>query len=176
MVGKLLLPLLGGSPAIWNTSLAFFQIALLAGYGYAHALQRLGSLRRQMAVHLVMLAAAALAPAAPHHDPCSAQPWVHAPALWLAATLALSIGPPFATLSATAPLLQAWSARLNGPKNPKEGDERTNPYSLYAASNLGSVLALAAYPALIEPLVGLHEPGDELGASPTPASPSSSPP
>jgi SAM-dependent methyltransferase len=149
LVGKLLLPLLGGSPAIWNTSLAFFQLALLAGYGYAHALQRLTSVRRQMAVHLLVLAAAALVLPL-RITGLLGQPWVHAPALWLAAALALSLGPPFAALSATAPLLQTWYARLNG-----DGDEGANPYSLYAASNLGSVLALAAYPIVVEPLVGL---------------------
>ncbi|HTK35464.1 MAG TPA: fused MFS/spermidine synthase [Caulobacteraceae bacterium] len=149
LVGKLLLPLLGGSPAVWNTSLAFFQLALLAGYGYAHALQRLGSLRRQMAVHLAMLTLAAMVLPL-RMSGLMGPPWVQAPALWLAATLAVSLGPPFAVLSATAPLLQTWYARLNG-----NGNEAANPYSLYAASNLGSLLALAAYPMLVEPLVGL---------------------
>src|ERR1700754_132179 len=63
MVGRLVLPMLGGSPAVWNTSLAFFQAALLVGYGYAHLLQRLGSVRRQAIVHgLVLIAAAAVLP------------------------------------------------------------------------------------------------------------------
>src|SRR4051812_12250206 len=61
MVGKLLLPQLGGSSAVWNTTLAFFQIALLAGYGYAHLLQRLRSRRAQAVVHVAALAAAGLA-------------------------------------------------------------------------------------------------------------------
>ena len=149
LIGKMLLPQLGGSPAIWNTSLAFFQLALLAGYGYAHALQRLSTVRLQMAVHLLVLAGAALVLPL-RVTGVFGQPWINAPALWLAAALAVSLGPPFAALSATAPLLQAWYARLNG-----QGPEGPSPYRLYAASNLGSLLALAAYPALVEPLVGL---------------------
>ncbi|MEI9963846.1 MAG: fused MFS/spermidine synthase [Caulobacteraceae bacterium] len=151
LIGKLLLPSLGGSPAIWNTSLAFFQAALLAGYGYAHALQRAGSVRRQAAIHLVVLALAALVLPL-HLSGLLGPPWSGAPALWLVLVLTVSIGPPFAALSASAPLLQAWFARLDGLR-PASRDV----YRLYAASNLGSVLALAAYPILIEPLMGLGE-------------------
>ncbi|HTI65939.1 MAG TPA: fused MFS/spermidine synthase [Caulobacteraceae bacterium] len=150
LVGKLLLPVLGGSPAIWNTSLAFFQAALLAGYAYAHLLQRLSSVRKQMAVHLLVLAVAALVLPL-RVSTLLGDPWQGAPALWLAAVMALSLGPPFAALSATAPLLQAWYARLAPP--PAAGAR--NAYALYAASNLGSLLALAAYPAVVEPLLGL---------------------
>eukprot|EP01035_Chromulina_nebulosa_P030874 gene30875-41081_t len=60
MVAKLVLPLLGGSPAVWNTSMAFFQIALLIGYGYAHFLQKISSVRRQITVHITALAIAGL--------------------------------------------------------------------------------------------------------------------
>lgn len=149
LIGKLLLPVLGGSPAIWNTSLAFFQAALLAGYAYAHALQRMATVRRQMAVHLVVLACAAVVLPL-KVSTLLGEPWQGAPALWLASTLALSLGPPFAALSATAPLLQAWYARLA----PGSGEGRS-AYTLYAASNLGSLLALAAYPTIVEPLLGL---------------------
>lgn len=149
LIGKLLLPLLGGSPAIWNTSLAFFQAALLAGYAYAHLLQRLRSVRRQMAAHLLVLAFAALVLPLKVSG-LLGEPWRDAPALWLAAVMTLSLGPPFAVLSATAPLLQAWYARLA--PQPSQG---RNAYALYAASNLGSLLALAAYPTVVEPLLGL---------------------
>ena len=149
LVGKLLLPTLGGSAAIWNTSLAFFQIALLAGYAYAHALQRIGSLRRQLVMHVLVLACAALFLPL-RISGLFGPPWENQPALWLAAVLAVSLGAPFAALSATAPLLQAWWARLSG-----ESADKANAYRLYAASNLGSVLALAAYPILVEPLLGL---------------------
>ena len=150
MVAKLVLPLLGGSAAVWNTSLAFFQAALLVGYLYAvDLLQRLASVRAQIVVHgLVLIAAALVLPLhilMPFGEPSTTQP-----ALWLAMVLAVSIGPPFAALSATAPLVQAWHARTIRDPGAKE------PYVLYAASNLGSLLALVAYPVVVEPLAPLH--------------------
>lgn len=149
MVTKLVLPTLGGSPSVWNASMVFFQTALLAGYGYAHLLQRVASMRTQVAAHLGLLALAALflplRVSGVFGDPDPSQP-----ALWLLATLALSVGAPFAVLSATAPLLQAWYARVRA----GHADGK-NPYVLYAASNLGSFLALLAYPVLIEPLTSL---------------------
>lgn len=149
MVTKLVLPMLGGSPSVWNTSMVFFQTALLAGYAYAHALQRVKSLRAQVGVHLALLVAAALflplKVSGVLGDPDPA-----APTTWLLVTLALSVGAPFAVLSATAPLLQAWYARVRAGK-----PDGKNPYVLYAASNLGSFLALLAYPVAIEPLMTL---------------------
>ena len=149
MVTKLLLPLMGGSPAVWNTAMVFFQSALLAGYLYAHLLQKISSLKAQVIAHLVILALAAL------FLPLQVSGLLGeadstAPVSWLLGTLIISIGAPFAVLSATAPLLQAWFARLQaGTKIGK------NPYVLYAASNLGSFLALLSYPVLIEPLASL---------------------
>jgi hypothetical protein len=149
MVTKLVLPMLGGSPAVWNTAMVFFQTALLAGYGYAHLLQMVGSIRTQVGIHLGLLLAAAL------FLPLSVNgllgdPDPAAPILWLLATLTLSVGAPFAVLSATAPLLQAWNARVRA----GHADGK-NPYVLYAASNLGSFLALLSYPIVIEPLATL---------------------
>src|SRR5258708_25668268 len=149
MVAKLVLPRLGGSPSVWNTSLAFFQVALLAGYAYAHLLQRLRSLRAQAAAHgLVMLAAAVALPL--RINELIGPPSSNHPTLWLVGVLTVSIGAPFAVLSATAPLVQAWHVRTFG-----EG-EGNEPYVLYAASNLGSLLALLAYPLLVEPGLTLH--------------------
>ena len=144
MVAKLLLPLLGGSSSVWNTAMAFFQIALLAGYAYAHALQRIRTLRAQAITHLAVLALAALALPL-RVNGLAGPPSSEHPNLWLMSELALSIGAPFAALSATAPLVQAWHARTVGSVEGKE------PYVLYAASNLGSLLALLAYPLLVEP-------------------------
>jgi spermidine synthase len=146
----MVLPLLGGAAAVWNTSLAFFQAALLAGYAYAHALQRLHPLRAQMGVHLGVLALAGLALPL-RITPAFGPPSLDHPALWLLGVLAVSLGAPFAVLSATAPLLQAWLARL---APAEEGGP--DPYRLYAASNLGSLLALVAYPVLVEPLLRLE--------------------
>ena len=149
MAAKLVLPLMGGSPAVWNTCLAFFQIALLAGYFYAHFLQRIASVRTQATVHLaVLIVAGVVLPlriSGLLGDPDSTRPIV-----WLLGVLTLSLGAPFAVLSATAPLIQAWRARLASP------DDRREPYALYAASNLGSLIALIAYPVVIEPSLTLH--------------------
>ncbi|ESQ75961.1 fused MFS/spermidine synthase [Asticcacaulis sp. AC402] len=149
MVGKLLLPMLGGAPAVWNTSMAFFQAALLAGYGYAHLLQKLKGFKTQVLVHGIMLALAGLTLPL-HVSGVLGAPNPEQPILWLLGVLTLSIGAPFAVLSATAPLVQAWFARTAA-LDPTTG-KAPEPYNLYAASNLGSLLSLLAYPILVEPL------------------------
>jgi hypothetical protein len=150
MIARLVLPLLGGSPAVWNTSLAFFQAALLAGYGYAHLLQRIGRVRVQVLVHAaVLIASGLLLPL--HVSNILGEPGRLPPAVWLTGVLALSVGAPFAALSATAPLLQAWYVLVRAGSADAE-----NPYVLYVASNLGSLLALLAYPVLVEPLLRLR--------------------
>jgi hypothetical protein len=148
MTGKLVLPLLGGSPAVWNTSLVFFQLALLAGYFYAHALRRLRDPRLELAVHLVLATAAvATLPVAVTPTASAAR----SPIAWLLAHLATSVGPSFFVLSATGPLLQRWFASTRHPG-------ARDPYFLYAASNTGSLLALLGYPVL-ELLAGLKAQG-----------------
>ena len=148
MFAKMTLPLLGGAPAVWSTALVFFQATLLAGYVYAHLSLRWLGPRRQSLCHLglVLLAVLALPVAvAEGWTPPAETP----PVPWLLALLAVSTGLPFFALAATAPLLQAWlwaSGQAAG------GD----PYRLYAASNLGSLLALVGYPLLLEPLFGLR--------------------
>jgi len=156
MVAKLVLPLLGGSPSVWNTSIAFFQAALLAGYGYAHLLQKISTVRLQALTHVgaLLLAAAALPLRV---SGVLGEPSSDHPSLWLLGVLAVSIGAPFAVLSATAPLVQAWHART------VHAETGAEPYVLYAASNLGSLLALLAYPALVEPMTTLR--GQTLGWS-----------
>jgi hypothetical protein len=146
---RMVLPMLGGSPAVWNTAMVFFQGALLAGYAYAHAIGRWLEPRRQMLVHLALLAAASLTlPIA------VGEGWVPPtegwPVLWLIALLGWSVGVPFIAVSATAPLLQRWFATSG---HPAGGD----PYFLYGASNTGSILALLGYPFLLEPARTLDE-------------------
>lgn len=146
LFGRMVTPLLGGSPAVWNTSMAFFQAALLLGYLYAHLLARVRDLRVQAIVHgLVLLGAWFFLPV--HVSTALGPPNSEQPALWLVGVLALSVGAPFAAASATAPLLQAWYSRTGRA-------DASDPYYLYAASNLGSFIGLLAYPALIEPLLG----------------------
>lgn len=145
-VGKLVLPLLGGTPAVWNTCLVFFQLALLAGYLYAHLLGRLG-LRLQIALHLSLMALAGFAlPIAVQG--ASLERMAERPALWLFGVLIARVAAPYIVAAATAPLLQRWWAST---RESTAGD----PYFLYAASNAGSLLALLAYPVLIEPMLPL---------------------
>jgi hypothetical protein len=148
LFGRMVTPLLGGSPAVWNTSMAFFQAALLVGYLYAHLLARLKDLRLQAAIHACVLVAAwLLLPL--HVSTALGAPSSEHPALWLIGVLTLSVGAPFAAASATAPLLQSWYARSGRA-------DAHDPYYLYAASNLGSFVGLLGYPVLVEPLLGAH--------------------
>jgi predicted membrane-bound spermidine synthase len=147
---KMVLPLLGGSPAIWNTCLLFFQAALLGGYLYAHATSRWLSVRVQAAVHLALLVVAVVF--LPIHIP---EAWAHPPGTalpipWLLGLLSVSLGLPFFLLAAGAPMMQRWFAET-------KHESAHNPYFLYAASNLGSFAALLAYPFLIEPRLRISE-------------------
>lgn len=146
LVGKLVLPRLGGAPAVWNTCLLFFQGMLLAGYAYAHYGLRYLGVRRHALVHLGLLVVSLvmLPPAIRAGDP----PLTGSPVGWVLLALTVSIGLPFFTLSTTAPLVQYWlsvSRHVSG----------RDPYFLYAASNLGSMTGLMLYPFVLEPLFGL---------------------
>src|SRR5262245_32334431 len=144
MFTKMILPRLGGAPAVWSVAMVFFQAALLLGYAYAHLLMR--TLRPGYAafVHLAVLACACLALPIGIVS-CFGAPPENGVVLWLFALIAASIGLPFAALAASAPLIQSWFAATDDPK-------ANNPYVLYAASNLGSFTALLAYPFVAEPL------------------------
>ena len=147
MFTKMVLPLLGGTPAVWNGSMLFFQATLLAGYLYSHLVSSRFPLRPQMLVHLALLALSAIA--LPIAVPGGWRPPVGGmPVPWLLSLLAVSLGIPFFMLSTGAPLLQRWFSYSGHPA-------ARNPYFLYAASNLGSLLALLAYPVLIEPRLPL---------------------
>jgi hypothetical protein len=147
---KMVLPLLGGSPAVWNTCLLFFQTLLLAGYLYAHLTTRWLSSRNQAILHLAILASAVLV--LPIHVPASwsSPPGTALPIGWLLGLLTVSLGLPFFALSAGAPMMQRWFAGTRHSSAP-------NPYFLYAASNLGSFAALLAYPFVIEPRMRISE-------------------
>jgi hypothetical protein len=147
MVGKMVLPLLGGTPAIWNTCMVFFQTLLLVGYLYAHGLSQLKDLRAQFGVHAVLLLVAFFAlPIAIPAEIATAVP--ESPALWLFGQLLRYVGLPFFAIATAAPLLQRWFASTRHPA-------AKDPYFLYAASNLGSAVALLSYPLLWEPLLRL---------------------
>ena len=149
MVGKILLPLLGGTPAVWNICMLFFQAMLLAGYAYAHLLTKLRDSRWQIVVHAIVMAAALIAlPIALRSG--STAPTDGSPMMWLLGALLLSVGLPFFVVSTSSPLLQRWFATTGDPS-------ARDPYFLYAASNAGSLLALLAYPLLVEPLLSLED-------------------
>jgi hypothetical protein len=145
---KMVLPRLGGSPAVWSVAMVFFQSLLLAGYAYAHYLMQFRSRVMPVVVHLVLLVIALSS------LPLSiASGWGEPPtsgyAVWLLGLFAVSIGLPFFALAANNPLLQAWFVRTGHPNGP-------DPYFLYASSNIGSFLALLSYPVLLEPMFTLR--------------------
>jgi len=149
LFAKMVLPLLGGSPAVWNTCLMYFQAMLLLGYLYAHLSSRYLDARRQSWVHIGILCVALLAlpvgiprgwtpPASGHVIP------------WLVELLTVGVGVPFVALAAMAPLLQRWLSQSDHPA-------AKNPYMLYAASNAGSLLGLLAFPLVLEPNLRLGQ-------------------
>jgi hypothetical protein len=149
ILAKRLLPWFGGAPAVWTTCMLFFQVALLLGYAYAHALARAAP-RRQRDAHLALLAAALLllaARAAAWPSPLTpGEEWKPDPAAspvpLILALLAASAGLPYLVLAATGPLVQSWLARIR---------PGASPYRLFALSNLGSLLGLLSYPFVVEP-------------------------
>jgi hypothetical protein len=147
MFARMALPLLGGAPAVWNTAMVFYQATLLAGYAYAHVTVRWLGARRQAGLHLLILLLPLLA--LPIALPAGwIPPGDSSPIPWLLALLAVAVGLPFFAVSATSPVLQAWFATTHHPA-------ARNPYVLYAASNVGSMLALLAYPLVVERTLAL---------------------
>src|SRR5664280_420913 len=145
---RMVLPRLGGSPAVWSVAMVFFQTLLLGGYAYAHYLMQIRSRIVPVAIHLVLLLIALLS------LPLSiASGWGEPPtsgyAFWLLGLFTVSIGLPFFALAANNPLLQAWFVRTGPTSGP-------DPYFLYASSNIGSFLALLSYSVLLEPMFTLR--------------------
>jgi hypothetical protein len=150
LIGRYILPWFGGGPAVWTICLLFFQACLLAGYGYAHWLVSLASVRLQAAIHIgLLLASLAFLPLRP--NAAVWQPVASAdPSGRILLLLAVTIGGPYLLLSATAPLLQRWFTL---------GNPEKSPWRFYALSNFGSFLALVSYPFAIEPLLRLETQG-----------------
>ena len=157
LVGRMLLPSLGGTPAVWNTCVVFFQAVLLAGYGYTHYVSSRLKPRNQVILHFILLASVCLS--LPIRMFAGAEvPTDSDPTMWLLLQLALMVGIPFFVISSNAPLLQRWySYVISGQNKNKSDEEKKNndPYFLYALSNVGSLTALLAYPFLIEPALGI---------------------
>jgi SAM-dependent methyltransferase len=140
LIAKLILPWFGGSAAVWTTCMLFFQMALLAGYGYAHWLNAQPS-GRQNVIHICLLAVSVVS--LPILPSASWKP--HGgddPLLGILGLLAATVGLPYFLLSSTSPLLQTWYSRANG---------GAMPYRFFALSNAGSMLGLLTYPIFVEP-------------------------
>ena len=151
MFAKFILPLFGSTPAVWNASMLFFQTVLLAGYLYAHETTRRLGVHRQAALHVGLLLLPLLV--LPIGVPDDFVPHAQGnPVFALLGLMAVAVGLPFFVVSTTAPLLQRW---LAGTDHPAGAD----PYFLYRASNLGSVLGLLAYPLAVEPSLRLADQG-----------------
>jgi hypothetical protein len=150
IISKEILPRLGGTPQVWNTCMVFFQVALLAGYGYTHTVSTYLKTRHQVILHclLLFLPFLILLPSSPFNisnwiPPLGANP---IPSTLLLLTVV--VGLPFFVVATSAPLLQKWFVYTGHPS-------ARDPYFLYGASNLGSMLALLAYPSVVEPFTGL---------------------
>jgi MFS family permease len=155
MVSKFLLPWFGGAPAVWSSAMLFFQIALTGGYAYSNWLIGKNNVKKQTLIHILLLCSSVClvvclwifwpSPVTPsaYWKPEN----IAYPALYLFLLLIITIGLPFFVLSTNSPLMQAWFTRK---------DPARSPYSLYALSNIGSILGLLTYPILIEPMLSLR--------------------
>ena len=143
IIGKYILPWFGGGPAVWTTTVLFFQLFLFLGYLYAHLSATRLSVRQQLTIHLALIAgAAALLPVIPADTWKPADPAM--PTIRIVLLLTATLGIPYLTLAATSPLLQAWSYRVRS---------QGAPYRLFALSNFASLAALITYPFVVEPLL-----------------------
>ena len=147
MCAKMLLPSLGGTPAVWNTCMVFFQTGLLLGYVYAHYAPRWLGVGRHAILHIVVLILAFFT--LPIRFPDEVVSDLH-PVLWLLAVLTVNAGLSFVLLAGSGPLLSRWFVY-------KTWSTPRDPYFLYAASNVGSFLALGLYPFILEPAFSLPQ-------------------
>jgi hypothetical protein len=149
MFAKMTLPVLGGTTAVWATCMLFYQAMLLAGYAFANVLTRRTNTRQQALLFLVLVLVPLM------FLPCSfpagrVPPGDRNPIPWLLTILTTVVGLPFFVMSAITPTFQKWFEGI--------GDQHSSdPYFLYAASNVGSILGLLSYPILIEPRFSLAE-------------------
>src|SRR4051812_580686 len=155
MLAKMMLPMLGGTPAVWNTCLVFFQAVLLAGYLYAYAAMKWLGRRMQIGVHLCLvvlpLVIVGLMPL--HLHAGWEPPAERNPAAWILMMLLIAVGLPFFALTSSTPIMQRW---FSGSGHRHADD----PYFLYAASNAGSLVGLLAYPLVLEPALRLSDQSD----------------
>lgn len=143
LIARMVVPLLGGAPAVWIVCSLCFQTLLLAGYGYAHLVGTRLPLKAQVALQLVLVASVFLVMPIAIDEAMVQRLLAGSPTLGLLLLLLRTIGLPFFVLSTTSPLIQRWFSELG----------EKDPYHLYAAANAGSMLALLGYPLLVEPVL-----------------------
>jgi hypothetical protein len=147
MFAKMILPMFGGAPSVWNMCIVFYQVTLLAGYVYAYLITKWPGVRRQAIFHFGLLLLVFMV--LPIAIPGNLAPRVAVnPNLWLFILLLVSVGLPFFVISTTAPILQKWFTMTGHPLS-------KDPYFLYSASNLGSMVALFGYLFFLEPFFPL---------------------
>jgi hypothetical protein len=143
LLAQALLPRFGGASSVWAACVVVFQVLLLAGYAYAHLLDR-WSTRRQAVIHTaVLLVSLVFLPITAMHE--SARAEAGEPVFRIVKLVLRNVGLPYLILAATGPLLQSWFAR----------ETRAAPYRFYALSNAASLLGLLTYPFLMQPLLDL---------------------
>jgi hypothetical protein len=147
MVARMIVPLLGGAPAVWILCSLCFQALVLGGYFYAHVVGSRLPVRTQVMLQLALVASAFFVLPIVVDEQLVETLTTKSRSLGLLVVLLRSVGLPFFVLSTTSPLLQRWYAELG----------ETDPYHLYAASNAGSMVALLGYPFAIEPFLALRE-------------------
>src|SRR5687768_14678986 len=143
VIAKMLLPRLGGTPAVWNTCMLFFQVVLLAGYSYVLITTAWLSARKQALLQIILLLLSALYLPITLAGDFASVAVRNNPALWLFGYLLSAIGLPIFVISTTSPLLQKWFTRTDHPS-------ANDPYFLFAVSNAGSLVGLLSYPFLLE--------------------------
>lgn len=155
LVVKMMLPGLGGASAVWNTSLVFFQLMLLAGYAWSHFASTQLGLARLVMVQMALVVGAVFA--LPVAMPLDWVPDARAPVTWTLMALTMVVGLPFFALTTISPMLQRWYSHT-------VQDGAADPYFLYSASNAGSLMGLLAYPWIIEPRWSLQEQSEIWGS------------
>ncbi len=143
MFSKMILPRMGGTPQVWNTAMLFFQTFLLLGYAYAHGIAKVLNTKLQVLLHVILLFVFLYFLPIALPDDMVPPPGEHL-GFWQIGVMLVTVGGPFFIISGSAPLLQRWFAHT-------DHEDSHNPYFLYGASNLGSMLSLLAYPFVIEP-------------------------
>ena len=144
LAGRLVLPVFGGSPAVWTTSLCFFTGVVFLGYLYAHlVVTRLGAVHGAV-LHLTLVAIALVATLAAPRDVASLRNDALPEAINVIVALTILVGPVVFVFSTTTPLLSSWFGRTG-----------RDPWWLYAVSNAAALAGLLAYPFIIEPRIPL---------------------